>query len=211
MRARPLDVTHCDFPCNGNRDNSNMFLDLSHYPYLSLLVENVDYISAELQSALRENSHVKNALLTYKAMDYPSNQWTWDNAINTAAVGYDLREGSYTMLSIHKTGHEIDIAPGAFPKTLALLKSVPGIEYACISALSPKAHIALHTHSRRHYIFHLLLNNLIGGSCEIICNKSRKEMKSKGDSVLFDYSFPHESTSYAENIRFNLMVDFFPD
>lgn len=194
-----------------NRDNYSMFLDVSNYPYLNQLIDNVEHISNELESALQESIQVKKAMLTHMAMDYPSNQWTWDNAINTAAVGYDLREGGYTMFSIHKTGHEIDIATKFFPKTLALLKSVPSIEYACFSALSPKAHLGLHTHNRQHYIFHLLLNKLIGGSCQIICNKHCEEMKFKGDSVLFDYSFPHESISYAENIRFNLMVDFCPD
>ena len=187
-----------------------MFLDATRYPYLKQLTENVDIISEELKAALRNDAQVQKALFTHMEMDYQSNQWTWDNAINTAAIGYDLREGSYAMLSLYKTGHNLNIAKNAFPKTLGLLKRVDGIEYACISALSPHAHLARHTHNRQRYIFHLLLNNLEGGPCEIICINKRHEMRFIGDTALFDYSLPHESFSYAENRRFNLMVDFFP-
>jgi len=188
-----------------------MFLDATRYPYLKKLADHSAQISDELQAALHNNSQVKAALLTNMAMDFPSNQWTWDNAINTAAVGYDLREGNYTMMSLYKTGHDLDVAQIAFPKTLDLLQSVAGIEYACISALGPKAHLGLHSHSRQHHIFHLLLNDLTGGYCEIFCDGKRHEIAIVGDTALFDYSLPHESISYADNIRFNLMVDFSPN
>lgn len=185
-----------------------MFLDATRYPYLKQLADNATQVSDELQAALQNNSHVKKALLTDMAMDFPSNQWTWDNAINTAAVGYDLREGNYTMMSLYKTGHDLRAIQGAFPKTVDLLQNVSGIEYACISALGPKAHLGLHSHNRQRHIFHLLLNDLKGGNCELICDGKRHEIAFMGDTALFDYSLPHESISHADNIRFNLMVDF---
>ena len=210
MVAQHLDATRYAYAYKLTGKAGLMFLDPSHYPYLKHIIENADIISEELKAALQNNAQVKKGLFTNMEMDYPSNQWTWDNAINSAAIGYDLREGSYTMLSLYKTGHNLEIAQEAFPKTLKLLEDVVGIEYACISALSPGAHLALHTHNRQRYIFHLLLNNLKGGHTEIICNGKHHEMKLAGDTVIFDYSLPHESSNCAENIRFNLMVDFFP-
>ena len=188
-----------------------MFISVAPYPQLQRLVDDTMLISEELKEALQSRQAVRDALLTDMAMDFPSNQWTWENAINTASVGYDLRHGGYTMFSLYKKGHTLELARAAFPKTMSLLEAVSGIEYACVSALSPHAHLALHAHSRRHYIFHLLLNNLIGGGCMMFCNGQPLQLAKAGDSALFDYSLPHESRSHAENIRFNLMVDFCPN
>jgi len=187
-----------------------MFLDASRHHYLAQLVDNVSLIGEELSQALTHSPDVRQALLTEMAMDYPSNQWTWENAINTDAVGYDLRQGSYTMLALYKPGHDLAAAQAAFRNTLAMLGDVEGINYACISALDPGAHLGLHTHSRSRHIFHLLLNDLEGGVCEIVCDGHRKTLARKGDTALFDYSLPHESSNHSRSMRFNLMVDFLP-
>lgn len=187
-----------------------MFASPSEYPFLTDLTKNVGLIHQELSQALQNNSVVRDALLSTMALDYPSNQWTWDNAINTASVGYDLRDGNYTMLTLFKEGHNLDNIRKAFPETSRLLNKVEGLTYACISALSPGTHLKLHSHSRSQYIFHLLLNDLTGNGCEIICNGHRRQLTKQGDTVLFDYSLPHETYSHSKNIRFNLMVDFLP-
>lgn len=185
-----------------------MFIDVSRYGFLEPIVAQVDSISLELERALSSIPAVREALLTDMAMDFPSNQWTWDNAINTAAVGYDLRQGSYTMFSLYKEGHDLQLARESFPTTLELIGNVEGMVYACISALAPGAHLHRHAHNRRHNIFHLLLNDLHGGRCEMLCGEERLMLGRKGDTALFDYSIPHESSNHAGNIRFNLMVDF---
>ncbi|WP_111657754.1 aspartyl/asparaginyl beta-hydroxylase domain-containing protein [Isoalcanivorax indicus] len=187
-----------------------MFLDAARHRYLMRLVDNVSAISQELDQALADNAEIRHALLTDMAMDYPSNQWTWENAINTDAVGYDLRQGSYTMLALYKPGHALTAAHAAFRHTLRLLDDVEGIAYACISALDPGAHLGLHTHSRSRQIFHLLLNDLQGGACELICDGHQRTLEKRGDTALFDYSLPHESRNHSDSVRFNLMVDFLP-
>lgn len=187
-----------------------MFMDAFRFSYLARLADNVSLISNELQQALADEPAVKDALTTRMSMDYPSNQWTWDNAINTDAVGYDLRRGSYTMLTLYKEGHELTVAQSAFRQTLQLLDGIEGITYACISALEPGAHLDLHTHNRSRNIFHLLLNDLQGGACEMRCNDHRKILAKQGDTALFDYSLPHESRNTSGSMRFNLMVDFLP-
>lgn len=185
-----------------------MFIDPSQYKYLSNITNKVSLISNELLHALENSPEIRKGLLAEMAMDYPSNQWTWDNAINTAAVGYDLRDGSYTMHALYKTGHDLPLVKEHFRNTLELIRNVPGVEYGCISALAPGAHLGLHTHCRSRHIFHLLLNDLHGGNCVIICNDQEKHLVKQGDVALFDYSLPHETFSHADNIRFNLMIDF---
>lgn len=187
-----------------------MFVEVEHYPFLQRIVAGAGDVCAEVAVALAASSAVSSVLGARMTLDYPSNQWTWDNGINTAAIGYDLREGSYSMLTLCKPGHVLADVERHFPRTLALLAGVPGLHFAAFSALEPGAHLGLHAHSRRHLIFHMLLNDLEGGDCEIICDGHVKRLARAGDTALFDYSLPHETFSHAGNVRINLMVDFTP-
>lgn len=189
-----------------------MFLDVSRYPFLQRISENASVISAELSRAMASRQQVRDVLGVGMAMDYPSNQWTWDNGINTAAIGYDLRDGGYSMLTVYKRDYVITAmdTQADFRETLELLRGVDGLHYAAFAAMSPGAHLGLHTHSRRHLIYHLLLNDLAGGGCEMTCDGHRRVLKNKGDTALFDYSLPHETFSHADNTRINLMIDFEP-
>lgn len=187
-----------------------MFLDASIYPFLQRISGNASVISAELSRAMANRQQVRDVLGVSMAMDYPSNQWTWDNGINTAAIGYDLRDGNYSMLTLFKPGHALAEVEAAFSETLQLLAAVPGLHYAALSAMGPRAHLGLHSHSRRHFIYHLLLNDLAGGGCVMTCGDHARTLKSKGDTVLFDYSLPHESRSLSDDTRINLMIDFLP-
>lgn len=189
-----------------------MFMDVSEYPFLMPIAEHVAVINDELRRAMASHQHVRDILGVEMAMDFPSNQWTWDNGINTDSIGYDLRDGSYSMLAFYKKDHVITgmDAPAIFSETLKLLAGVKGLHYAAFTALNPGAHLGLHTHSRRHFIFHLLLNDLVGGGCKMVCDGHVRMLKKAGDTALFDYSMPHESRSCASNTRINLMVDFMP-
>lgn len=187
-----------------------MFLNTKDFGFLEAIIAKAPAIQRELFDALAEDRKSSGKMLSDGSMDYPSNQWTWDNEINTAAIGYDLRDGDYAMLTLYKPGHTIEGVQDTFEQTLTLLSQVPGLAYACISSLAPHAHLALHKHSRRHYIFHLLLNDLEDEGCEIICDGHTRHLKQAGDSVLFDYTLPHETFSRSHSTRFNLMIDFVP-
>jgi aspartyl/asparaginyl beta-hydroxylase (cupin superfamily) len=189
-----------------------MFIDVSRYSFLREISENVSLISDELRRAVSSQPHVRDIIKVEMAMDFPSNQWTWDNGINSAAFGYDLRDGGYSMLAVYKKEHVITAMDthAVFRETLKLLAGVKGLHYAAFSALSPGAHLGLHTHSRSHFIYHILLNDLIEGECKMICDGHAKILKKTGDTALFDYSLPHETYNYASNTRMNLMIDFLP-
>ena len=187
-----------------------MFVDIGTYPFLQRFVAAAGDIAAELATALATSAQVSEALGTRNVLDFPSNQWTWDNGINTAAIGYDLRDGSYSMLTLCKPGHAPGEVERYFPRTLSLLAAVPRLHFAAFSALAPGAHLGLHAHTRRHLIFHLLVNDLQGGDCELVCDGHVRRLARTGDTALFDYSLPHETFSRAGNTRINLMIDFEP-
>lgn len=189
-----------------------MFLDPSRFPFLAPLAGHATRISHELRQALADVPHVRDTVGREMAVDFLSDQWTKDNGINRDAVGYDLRDGGYSMLAVYKRDRAIDQMDVAavFPETSRLLAGIPGLHYAAFTALSPGAHLGLHAHTRRHYIFHVLLNDLAGGSCEMICDGQVRVLERLGDTALFDYSLPHETFSHARNTRFNLMIDFLP-
>lgn len=187
-----------------------MFLDATSYPVLRQLADNAAQIGTELQAALQNNAEIKNAFLTDMSMDFPSNQWAWENGINRENVGYDLRDGSFSMHAIYKKkGDETVTNKSAlFPRTMAIISRLANVHYVAFSFLRPGTHIQAHSHTRSHYVYHLLLNDLQDDACEMSCGTERKFLKHRGDNLLFDYSQIHETYHRASNIRINLMVDF---
>ena len=187
-----------------------MFIDYTAYSSLERIVNNMSTVRFELSQALRNQSDARSVLKEEMEMDFPSREWAWDNQVNSENLGYDVRDGSYSMLTIFKKHHDVSDISSHFGKTLSLINGVGGVRYAAISALGPKAHIEEHSHNRRHLVFHMLLSDLEGDVCKIICDGNAKELASPGDSALFDYSFPHEIFNYSRNDRINLMIDFKP-
>ena len=190
----------------------SVFIDSSKFPFLTSLSKNAALIADELKAALESNQYVRDTVGTEKKIDPRSDEWSWDNGINRDAVGYDLREGGYSMLALYKKNsvpHSVDVT-SLFPETFSLLEQVPGLQYAAFAALPPRGHLGRHAHSRSHFVFHVLLSDLIDGRCEVSCGSHVKALERAGDSVLFDYSLPHETRNYASNTRFNLLVDFTP-
>lgn len=189
-----------------------MFIDVSEFPFLLPLSESASLIAGELKDALLHNAYVRGTVGTERKIDPRSDEWSWDNGINRDAVGYDLREGGYSMLALYKKdglAEHPDIQ-SIFPKTLNLLSGVQGLHYAAFAALPGKGHLGLHAHKRSHFVFHVLLNDLVGGQCKVSCGSQVKTLERAGDSVIFDYSLPHETRNFAANTRLNLMVDFQP-
>ncbi|MBA3981362.1 MAG: hypothetical protein C0462_12255 [Alcanivorax sp.] len=189
-----------------------MFTDPNLYPSLRRLSEKVEVIAAEFRAAMAAHEQVRMAMQAGMVMDFPSNQWAWDNGINRETVGYDLRDGGFSMLALYKRSEagEVRNLEDAFPETLRLVSAIDNLHYVALTALLPGAHIRPHAHVRSHLVYHLLLNDLHGGTCEMRCAADARILRRAGDCVLFDYSHTHESTNRAASTRFNLMIDFAP-
>ncbi|MCK0536380.1 aspartyl/asparaginyl beta-hydroxylase domain-containing protein [Alcanivorax quisquiliarum] len=190
-----------------------MFIDTETLPFLKNIANSSNDIYEELVSVLSKEPEAHKAIHGEMVMDFPSNQWAWESGINRERVGYDLRDGNFSMYAIYKkTGNEVTLdRTSLFPKTMSLLSSFDNPHYIAFNFLHPGSHLKPHSHIRKHYVYHLLLQNLTDGNCEMICGKERKYLKAAGDHLMFDYSQIHETFHRASNVRINLMVDFLPE
>jgi hypothetical protein len=194
----------------GHSSDSDMFEDPRRYPFLKRLVEHTREIRKEFESACQIDATLAGLISEQKAMDRRSDVWAIENGINIDAVGYDLRDGGYSMVALktHEGANEQIDVERLFPLAMNLLDGVPGLQYACFAVLKPRARLGVHVHSRSHYIYHVLLNDLQGGVCEISCGDEIRAMQNSGDEVLFDYSLPHGTLNRSDQNRINLMIDF---
>lgn len=190
-----------------------MFISTDKFPFLAQVASNAETIYEELKNALLHEADVRRAMEGQMVMDFPSNQWAWESGINQERVGYDLRDGNFSMLAIYKKKDNcitIDRSD-LFPKTMSMLSSIENPHYIAFSFLHPGTHLKPHAHIRSHYVYHLLLQDLQDGHCEMICGNEKKHLRRAGDDLLFDYSQMHETFHRASNLRINLMVDFLPE
>lgn len=188
-----------------------MFSDITKHPVLATLADSVAIIADEFERAVQACPDVRDVLCLDMVMDRPSNEWAWENGINREVVGYDLREGSFSMLAIYKPDSSVPSRiKDLFPQTLHLLGRLERKYYAAFTVLKAGSHIRRHSHTRRHLVYHLLLNDLEGAPCEMVCGDEVRCLRYRGDAVLFDYSLPHETSLHATNARVNMMVDFLP-
>lgn len=187
-----------------------MFLDPSRYPFLRSISKNAVNIRDEFFRAAVSNPDVKRAVTEEMVLDAQSERWVRDNGLYADQVGYDIRFGSHSMFAIYENGESLTGLNDCrdFDKTLALLKDIPGVRFSGFMILGPEAEVSEHAHNRSNLIYHLLLNDLSGGCCEVVCGGVRRKIRSFGDELLFDYSIPHKSFNYAENHRVNFVIDF---
>ena len=190
-----------------------MFISTDKFPFLAQVAIQAETIYNELRNALQHDADARKAMKEQMFMDFPSNQWAWESGINRENVGYDLRDGNFSMLAIYKKNDNVAIVDRSdlFPKTMSLLSSFENPYYIAFSFLHPGSHLKPHAHIRSHYVYHVLLQDLQDGDCEMICGNEKKYLKKAGDHLLFDYSLMHETFHRASNLRVNLMVDFLPE
>jgi hypothetical protein len=187
-----------------------MFLDLESYPALVALKNNIAVISDEFSTAVGQNREVYSLLNPIDdLLEHHTKAWTKDNGFHQNQIGYDIRSGSYSTLSIFKEGMKIEDfnAVDLFPKTLGLLSAIDGVCYSSFFKLYAHAQLTPHAHSRKHAIFHLLLDDLEDGECVVTVGGEKRSMKYKGDCVLFDYSQEHGSLNTSNTDRINFIVD----
>ena len=189
-----------------------MFLDETEYPFLNVIKQNVNVISEEFFFAVKKHEildvfYNTNEPSIYNHISY----WIKENKFHPDDIGYEVRNGIWSGFPIYKSGFPINWYDVKlfFPETLKLLKFVPGINFSSFMRLDSKAMTTAHRHLMKNNIYHLLLNDL-DGKCEFSCNEFKKDLKEKGDSLLFDYSQEHSSINLSAQKRINFTIDFDP-
>jgi len=190
-----------------------MFEDKSHYPFLSILDENIAIVKMELTNAIEKNQLVKSIFYSENNdIDYYTEYWVKDNGFHPEQIGYDIRVGEYTTFPIFKLGfpNKILDIESLFPETLKLIHQIPGVYFSGFFKMSPNSELSPHTHTRKHLIYHILLNDELEGQSYIQCENEKKFLLKKGDTALFNYSKEHSSKNLSKNERINFVVDFLP-
>jgi hypothetical protein len=190
-----------------------MFLDYKNYNYLVEIKNNFNIIKDEFENAHRSEEIRKILYNSDDNVDYYTVFWARDNGFHPEQVGYDIREGDYSTLAIYKKDFPIRTVniEQYFPKTIELInKYVPNVHLISFFRMATHAKLLEHTHNRKHLIFHMMLKDLVNGSCELVCGNETLHLKNKGDTALFDYTIPHSAYNNCESERINLVVDFDP-
>jgi hypothetical protein len=187
-----------------------MFERIENYPYLKTVHDNLGVINGEFRAFLSAN-HI--SLDDNDMGDHYSGWWSRDNGLSREQVGYNIKtSGAYSSISIFKKGYPIKTfdANKCFGKSIQIINEIPNVHYAGFFTMTPGTSLDTHTHTRRHLIYHLLLDDLRDGECHLTCQNESKYISNKGDEVLFDYSLPHGSTNRSSSNRSDFVVDFKP-
>lgn len=192
------------------------YYEIEEYPFLKQIIANIDIIGDELKNALKKDKEVQYVVTPKdddpNYLDGYTNYWVEDNGFTAEQIGYDIREGGYFSMALFKKGYKIksiDVEKN-FPKTIKILQEIPNIYFAAFFKMNAHSVLNSHTHTRRHLIFHLLMNDLENGVCRMTVNGEEKIISKKGDTVLFDYSLEHGTTNESDSDRYNLAIDFNP-
>ncbi len=125
-------------------------------------------------------------------------------------AGFDQgNEGSWTNLAIYSYGTWIDVNRQRCPRTVEIVKDIPGLQIAGISVLGPGAHLPLHRGPNRgalRYQIGMIVPEP-AGSCRIEIG-SVTHVWSEGASMVFDHSVEHEAWNDSDSERFVLFIEF---
>lgn len=112
-------------------------------------------------------------------------------------------------LSFDEAEKIIDSLPSRFPKTIALLKSFPKLNFAAFSRLHPKSVLAPHTHSNPFsWISHLGLIIPSNASCGLKVEDQTFLWRKPGDMLVFDDNLEHSAWNHSDEERVVLYIDF---
>ncbi|MDP9840611.1 aspartyl/asparaginyl beta-hydroxylase (cupin superfamily) [Neorhizobium huautlense] len=132
------------------------------------------------------------------------------HAIDTDVIhssGRLQRDKRWSVFMLTCFGRTPDAAPALAPKTLELVRRIPGVYQAMFSILEPGKNVAAHVGPSRAYLrYHLGL---------IVPSEKPPRIRLKdhyytwkpGESVLFDDSWNHEVINDSAHMRVILMVD----
>lgn len=188
-----------------------MFNDPKDIDFLNELVNNQERVFSEFELA-KISEHNFAHFLNSSKPEFTNHTkfWLKENTLDAEQTGYDLRTGIWGAFPLYKKNFPItwfDVK-NAFPYLTDFCEKHSEIEFACFMRLEAGNRVQMHSHSRQHLIFHLLMNELDNKGCEFTCGNEAKTLLHKGDTLLFDYSLPHSSYNSSSLDRINLVIDF---
>lgn len=191
------------------------FYTTKDFPIFEDIIAQVDLIRGELDNAMKHqevHQLISSKEGEPKFLEGYSSYWVNDNGFSKEQIGYDIRDGEYFAMAIFKKGYPIKHLDTEqfFPNTNQLIQRVPNVYFSAFFRMNAHAILNAHTHTRRHLIFHLLTNDLVGGVCTITVNGEDRILSKKGDYVIFDYSLEHETHNDSDSDRYNFIIDFNP-
>tara|TARA_B100000497_G_C7634492_1_gene381368 strand:+ start:297 stop:914 length:618 start_codon:yes stop_codon:yes gene_type:complete len=198
------------------------FINPKALDFYDLIMDNLDIIFDEFMHDTLKLSMLKNRLgyqvtwLTAVAetdeLSTPIENWIKEGGFHQDQIGYDSRDGEWQTFPLWKA-NEPDLSEAInqfLPKTIQILKLIPGLHFAAFFKQSPQSAVKPHKHKLKHHIVHFLLNDLDNGRAWIDVNGQKKFLRRKGDCIGFDYTYMHSSRNESASDRINLVLDIIP-
>lgn len=193
-----------------------MYYNINEFPFLKNFLHREEEIISEFKKSVAKETTIRDILApeTDNDVDYYTQWWAKDNGFHGDQIGFDIREDpeKYRVLTIWKKDFPIKHFNSEllFPSLINLMESVPNKHLCSIIQSMPGSVLNTHTHTRKQLVFHLLLNDLEGGSYDITVGNETRSMSKKGDWLIFDYSYPHSGKNMSKTLRYGLIIDFNP-
>lgn len=164
--------------------------DNKTFPWTQLLEENWEDVRAELEPLLRFHEGLPNLQDIQQEQNYITTDDKWKTFF---LMGF---------------GYECSLNMQKCPKTVALLRQIPGIQTALFSILSPKKHIPRH-----RGVYKGLIRSHLGliipgkkGDCRMQVDDQWIKWE-EGKMVVFDNTYFHEVWNDTDQVRVILMID----
>lgn len=129
------------------------------------------------------------------------------HAIDPEQIRLSKGEKDWSLFLLHAMGYEPNLAQKHCPKTLELLKPIPGLFQAFFSVLPPGKSIPLHQGSYKGYIRYHLGLKVPEVSPPILKVHNQAYEWKEGEAMLFDDSWPHEVVNNSNEMRAVLVID----
>lgn len=132
------------------------------------------------------------------------------HAIDTDVIhssGRLQRDKRWSIFMLTSFGLSPRAAPALAPKTLELVREIPGLYQAMFSILEPGKNVAAHVGPSRSYLRYHLALMVPTDKPPCIRLKDKYYTWVEGESVLFDDSWEHEVINESPQMRVILMVD----
>lgn len=179
---------------------------LDEFPEFSSLPANYPIILEELQLNARWKDWPSDASDAYGHCKFLTGNWTvsplYFGRKDTASVKIP---GLYQL----ESEQLIASLPTLFPKTTALLKKFPSINFAGFSRLHAHSILEPHRHqNKKNLILHLGLIIPKAPACGLKVGRSVHHWTKPGDVVIFDDTYLHSAWNNSDEERTILYVDF---
>ncbi|MFG6441038.1 aspartyl/asparaginyl beta-hydroxylase domain-containing protein [Roseateles sp. LKC17W] len=163
-------------------------------------LQNIDVLRAHWQ-VIRDEALALHASGAFEAAKAPGSAGYYDVGFRT----FFKRGWSKFYLTWYGTDHPS--AQRLCPRTVALLKQVPGIRSAMFSILPPGAELSLHSDPMACCLrYHLGLQTPNSGLCHINVDGERCAWRD-GEDFVFDETYPHRAHNGSLQPRLILMCD----